>query len=142
MTVNFYFEHPVTLKERTRLKLFIGSVFKSEKRNAKEITYIFCSDEYLLNMNQQFLKHDYYTDIITFDLSDSDKAPKSAEIYISVERIKDNARIQAVPMKLELHRVIIHGILHLCGHKDKSAIQKKRMRTLENKYLAKYNPVG
>ncbi|MFM9635026.1 rRNA maturation RNase YbeY, partial [Streptomyces galilaeus] len=78
------------------------------------IHYIFCSDAYLLAINQQFLNHDYYTDIISFDLSVSDKI--SAEIYISLERIKDNAQKMGVPYKKELLRVIIHGALHLCGY--------------------------
>ncbi len=138
MTVNFYFEQPVTLKERGRLKLFIGSVFKAEKKKARDITYVFCSDEYLLNMNRQFLKHDYYTDIITFDLGDSKTDPIIAEIYISYDRVKENARMLAVPINQELHRVIIHGVLHLCGYKDKSPLQKKLMRSKENLYLGKY----
>ena len=138
MTVNFYFEQPVTLKERGRLKLFIDSVFKAEKKKAKAIAYIFCSDEYLLNMNRQFLKHDYYTDIITFDMRDSKTDPVIAEIYISADRVKENARTLAVPINQELHRVIFHGVLHLCGYKDKSPLQKKLMRSRENMYLVKY----
>ena len=73
MTINFYFEQPLTLKERNRLRLFIESIFRAEKTKAKTITYIFCSDKYLLHINRQFLKHDYYTDIITFDLSETIK---------------------------------------------------------------------
>ena len=138
MTVNFYFEQPVSLKQRNRLKIFIGSIFRLEKKKAKSITYILCSDEYLLGINKQFLKHDYYTDIITFDLSDSKTDPKTAEVYISVDRVKDNARIQGLPVNQELHRVIFHGILHLCGYKDKSPGQKKLMNAKENFYLRKY----
>ncbi|MEP7163099.1 MAG: rRNA maturation RNase YbeY [Ferruginibacter sp.] len=138
MTVNFYFEKPATLKERNRLKTFIASIFKKEKKDANTISYIFCSDVYLLNINRQFLKHDYYTDIITFNLTNSSADPTIAEIYISIDRVKDNARIQGVHIRQELHRVIIHGVLHLCGFKDKSALQKKIMRSQEDNYLRSY----
>ena len=138
MTINFYFEQPVTLKQRTRLKIFIGSVFRVEKKKASAITYIFCSDEHLLNMNRQFLKHNYYTDIITFDLSNSKTDPKIADIYISADRVRENARTNSVSLAQELHRVIIHGVLHLCGYKDRSMSQKKIMRSKEEQYLKKY----
>ena len=138
MTINFYFEQAVTLTQRARLKTFIGSVFKSEKKRAKTISFIFCSDKYLLNLNSKFLQHDYYTDIITFDLTNSQTDSKIAEIYISIDRIKDNARLRDVHIKQELHRVIFHGILHLCGYKDKSGPQKKLMRAKEDIYLRKY----
>ena len=138
MAINFYFEQPVTLKQRNQLKLFIGSVFKTEKKMPAAISYIFCSDEYLLNINRQFLKHDYYTDIITFVLSDSKTGPQIAEIYISVDRVKDNANTLAVPLTQELHRVIFHGALHLCGYKDKTTGQKTLMRSKEDLYLRKY----
>ena len=138
MTVNFYFEKSVTLNQRNQLKTFIASIFKKEKKSAKRISYIFCSDEYLLNINRQFLKHDYYTDIITFDLTNSPADPKIAEIYISIDRVKDNARLQGVHIRQELHRVIIHGALHLCGYKDKVKLDVKAMRAREDFYLNKF----
>jgi probable rRNA maturation factor len=101
------------------------------------LNYIFCTDEYLLQVNRDFLQHDYYTDIITFDLSDTSKRV-SGEIYISVDRVKDNALTQGVSFTEELHRVIFHGALHLCGYKDKKPAEVKAMRSAEDKYLELY----
>jgi probable rRNA maturation factor len=91
----------------------------------------------LLNLNQQFLKHDFYTDIITFDLSTTGKA-KEGEIYISIDRVRDNAKKLNTSFNKELHRVIFHGALHLCGYKDKNKIQQQEMRKWENYYLELY----
>lgn len=99
-----------------------------------DIQYIFCSDEYLLEINRSFLQHDYFTDIITFDLSEK-KAELCSEIYISIPRVKDNARSFGVSFQNELHRVMAHGILHLCGFKDKTAKQEKEMRNAEDEAL-------
>lgn len=101
------------------------------------MTYIFCSDEYLLNINKAHLQHDYYTDIITFDLSVS-KSETIGEIYISIDRVRDNAANLKVSIKEELHRVIFHGALHLCGYKDKTPKHEKEMRRAEDKYLSMY----
>lgn len=125
------------LKERGRLKLAIEKLFVREKRVLDNISYIFCSDEHLLEMNRQFLKHDFYTDVITFDLSFSANEIVG-EVYVSVDRIKDNAKSIGVSFKEELHRVIFHGALHLCGYKDKSPVDAKIMRAKEDKYLKKY----
>lgn len=135
--VCFFFEHSkFSLQKRTELKVFIESLFKKEKKNLSSINYIFCSDKKLLEINQQFLNHDYYTDIITFDLSESDST--QAEIYISVDRVKDNAKTIGTSFKSELHRVIFHGALHLCGYKDKSKAEALEMRGMEGYYLNKY----
>jgi len=125
-----------SLKNRVILKLFIESIFKKEKRPLSSINYIFCSDKRLLEINRQFLKHDYYTDIITFDLSDTNAI--HAEVYISIERVKENATTLKASFKSELHRVIFHGALHLCGYKDKSDTEKKKMRQKEDVYLSCY----
>lgn len=101
------------------------------------INYIFCSDAYLLSMNRRYLKHDYYTDIITFDMSPN-SIQLDAEIYISGERVKDNAKGLKVLLSEELLRVMFHGILHLCGYSDKGKRQKIKMRRREDHYLAKY----
>ena len=138
MAINFYFEKQINLKNRKGLKLFIASIFKREERGLSSLAYIFCSDEYLLKMNMQYLSHDYYTDIISFDLSESKRSPTCGEVYISVERVKENAKINSVPMEDELHRVVFHGALHLCGYKDKTQPQKIQMRGKENYYLKKY----
>ena len=126
-----------SLSERTRLKSFIANLFKKEGQKLDDIRYIFCSDDYLLEINQQHLQHDYYTDIITFDLSEPGK-PINAEIYISVDRVRDNARQFKTSLKNELHRVIFHGALHLCGYKDKTSKDQAVMRKMEDKNLAKY----
>ncbi|HKP31778.1 MAG TPA: rRNA maturation RNase YbeY [Chitinophagaceae bacterium] len=107
-----------------------------EKRKCSSLTYIFCSDKYLLAINRQFLKHDYYTDIITFDLS-SDKKSVIGEIYISTQRVRANAKELKLPIKDELLRVMIHGALHLCGYKDKSKTDKLAMRSREDYYIRK-----
>jgi len=98
---------------------------------------IFCSDEYLLNVNRTFLQHDYYTDIITFPLDETDKKTV-AEIYISIDRVKENAASENVTFENELQRVIFHGVLHLCGFKDKTKAQSQLMRQMENQWLAEF----
>jgi rRNA maturation RNase YbeY len=135
--INFNFLKDISLRERARLKTFLPSLFKKEKKQLTEIRYIFCSDDYLLEINKQYLQHDYYTDIITFDLSEPGQ-PINAEIYISVDRVRDNARNFHTSLKRELHRVIFHGALHLCGYKDKSQEEEKTMRKKEDKYLELY----
>ena len=136
-TIQFNFLEPVSLKDRTRLRQFLVSLFKKEGKKLGDLQYIFCSDDYLLDINRQYLNHDYYTDIITFDLSEKGH-PINAEIYISVDRVQDNAREYGNSIKKELHRVIFHGALHLCGYKDKTAAQQKEMRQMEEQYLSKY----
>ena len=138
MAISFFFENArVTLTDRKRLKSFISRLFKSHQREVYSLSYIFCSDKYLLEINQKFLKHDYYTDIITFDLSETPKQV-IAEVYISVDRVKDNARALGVSVKKELHRVIFHGALHLCGYKDKTVKDKGIMRLEEDRNLHSY----
>ena len=136
--VQFYFlDRNPALKERTRLKLFIEKLFTSEKMKLGNLSYIFCSDEHLLTINNDFLKHDFYTDVITFDLSSS-KNEIEGEVYLSVDRIKDNAKQLGVSFKEELHRVIFHGALHLCGYKDKKKEEALIMPSKENNYLKRY----
>ena len=123
----------IALKNKTGLKTFIFSVFKREKKRVASINYIFCSDQYLLQINKDFLQHDYYTDIITFDLSD--KNAIVGEIYISVDRVKDNANVQGTSFSNELLRVMFHGVLHLCGYGDKTKSEITVMRQKEDYYL-------
>ena len=113
--------------------LTVSELLTKESYNLGEISVVFCSDDYLLNMNKQYLNHDYYTDIITFDYSDNRIV--SGDLFISFDRVKENASIYAVPINYELCRVIYHGILHLCGYKDKSEEEKIAMRGKENEYL-------
>ena len=135
--VRFFFEHKkFSLEKRAELKAFIEYLFKREKKKLSSINYVFCSDKRLLEINRQFLNHDFYTDIITFDLSESDST--QAEIYISVDRVKDNAKSLGTSFKSELHRAIFHGALHLCGYKDKTQAEQLKMRQKEAFYLSRY----
>lgn len=136
--VNFYFlDRRPALKDRTRLKRFIEKVFVAEKKTLGSLSYIFCSDNHLLNINKDFLKHDFFTDVITFDLS-SGKGNIEGEVYLSTDRIKENAKELGVSFKEELHRVMFHGALHLCGYKDKKQSDIKTMRAMEDKHLKSY----
>ena len=138
MLVQFYIaDTKITLKERTKLKGFIISIFLKEGKKINYINYIFCSDEYLLSINREFLKHDYYTDIITFNLSGI-QDPINGEVYVSIDRIRENAKNLQVSIKSEFHRVVFHGALHLCGYKDKKRADKQLMRKQEDKYLNSY----
>ena len=132
--VYFFFEHKkFKLENRSGLKKFIETLFKKEKKQLGSLNYIFCSDKSLLEINQEFLNHNYYTDILSFDLSDSKLT--EAEIYISIDRVKENARNLGISFKSELLRVIFHGALHLCGLGDKTSIEKKKIREKEDYYL-------
>ena len=138
MTIQFFFlQKNISLTNRTSLKTFINSIFKMERRKLESLTYIFCSDEYLLEINKAHLKHNYYTDIITFDFSYTENAI-TGEIYISTDRVRDNASNLDVSIKEELHRVIFHGALHLCGYKDNTTKDAKDMRAAEDRCLNNY----
>jgi probable rRNA maturation factor len=137
VSVQFHFLVPGTLPDREVLKKFILSIFKKEKKILGALTIIFCSDDYLLGLNRQFLQHDFYTDILSFPLSGS-KEPLIAEIYISLDRVRENAKSSGTSLREELHRVIFHGVLHFCGYKDKSGRDKDKMRLMEDKYLNAY----
>ncbi len=136
--VYFYYpEKKYRIEDRCGLKQAISELFWTERREVGRINYIFCSDEYLLLINRQYLNHDYYTDIITFDLS-SDPANVVSDIYVSVDRVSENAKTLGIPRSRELVRVIFHGALHLCGYKDKSRNDISVMRRKENYYLKQY----
>lgn len=126
-------EIPLFLNEE-KLQKELLKLTDNEKQSLGEITVIFCSDEYLLKINQEYLKHDYYTDIITFDYSETSVV--SGDLFISIERIKENAETEKTTFECEINRVIIHGVLHLCGYKDKSKEEEKLMREKENFYLS------
>jgi rRNA maturation RNase YbeY len=132
----FYQDVHFNLKSRNELKNYIRSIFKKEGKKLDSINYIFSTDKVLLEINRKYLKHDFYTDIITFDLSDNEFV--LAEIYISIDRIRENARNLGISFKSELHRVIFHGVLHLCGYKDKNKNEKNKMKGKEEFYLALY----
>jgi probable rRNA maturation factor len=136
--VNFFYQEvQFSFTNRVELKVFINKLFKSEKCRLSNLNIIFCTDEALLQINCDFLQHDYYTDIITFPINQA-KASIEAELYISIDRVKDNAKAATVSFKEELHRVIFHGCLHLAGYNDKSSQQIKKMREREDHYLRLY----
>ena len=132
----FFQDVKISLDNRAGLKSHLQSIFKTEGRKLDSLNCIFCTDKALLAINRQYLKHDYYTDIITFDLSETGSV--QGEIYISVDRVKENARKLGVSFKSELHRVIFHGILHLCGYRDKNKLEKAQIRAKEDFYLSKF----
>jgi rRNA maturation RNase YbeY len=134
MAISFNFiETKDVVSQKNKVKSWIKSV--AEKRGFKvgEISYIFCSDDYLLDINKTYLKHDFYTDIITFDYTDAKKI--SGDLYISIDRVRDNAQELNLGFEQELHRVIIHGVLHLLGLKDKTEEEAKEMRKAEEECL-------
>jgi rRNA maturation RNase YbeY len=115
--------------------LSLTSLVKEEGKLLGDVYVIFVSDDYLLEINQSYLNHDYYTDIITFDYCEQNVI--SGDLFISVDRVRENADVFNVDFGTELHRVIIHGVLHLCGYKDKTEDDEEVMRKMENKYLNK-----
>lgn len=123
-------------KGKAKLKRFIPELFSDNALILESITFIFCSDEYLLDLNRQFLQHDYYTDILTFDLSTEQSV--IGEIYISIDRVKENAKTEQISFQDELLRIIFHGVLHLCDFGDKTPPEKKKMTSKENDALAKF----
>ena len=127
----------LVLKDKLLLRTFLAGIFSQEGRSFEAISYIFCSDEYLLQMNIEYLKHNTYTDILTFTLSET-SLPIISDIYISVERVSENASKLSIPFETELRRVMIHGVLHLCGYEDHTPELKKAMRDREDYYLAQY----
>lgn len=133
--ISYNYECDFELKNDEKYSLWLSSVIKEEGFNEGEINYIFCDDEYLLKLNKEFLQHDTLTDIISFDYTLGKKI--NGDIYISVERVKENAEEFNEPFLNELSRVMVHGVLHYCGFKDKSEKDEQLMRTKENYYISK-----
>lgn len=128
------FQYP----RKAALKKYLLQLALEEGKSIGDLSYVFCSDDYLLGINQQFLQHNTYTDIITFDLAELAGGPIMGEVYISVDRVAENAALFGVPVEEELTRVIFHGLLHLCCYKDKTKPQQKRMREAEDRHLAAF----
>jgi len=124
------------LKDKSRLKIWLNKVLSIEKKQIGELNYMFASDEFVLEQNKLFLKHNTYTDIITFHNKEGKNL--NGDILISVDRVKENADKLQIPFEEELRRVMVHGVLHLCGYKDKSPGDIKKMRVMENKALKLY----
>ena len=121
------------VRESRKIKSVIKKIISDTERKEGEIRFIFTSDEKILDINREFLKHNYFTDIITFDYDEGNTV--SGEIYISIDTVRENSEIYRKRFNDEIHRVIFHGILHLCGFKDKSEPEQKKMRYMEEKYL-------
>jgi len=132
--IRFFFQtSSINLSKRKKLKAFINTMLRQESKLIVSLNCIFCSDKYLLEVNRKYLLHNYYTDIITFELSENEG--NIGEIYISSDRVRENAKIYNNTINQELLRVIFHGILHLCGYNDKTEKGKKTMTSKEGYYL-------
>ncbi len=127
------------LPQKKKVRFIIDSIFANEGFFLGTLNIVFCSDSYLLKINKNFLNHDFYTDIITFDLSEDSSEIIVGEVYISIDRVKENALTLGLPFKEELLRVIFHGALHLCGYKDKKKGEIAEMRKQEETYLRLLN---
>ena len=131
--VEIYFEETEILDLNSEFfVLWLSKVCFEEGQELGDLTFVFCSDAYLLEVNKKHLDHDFYTDIITFDYTDE---VVSGDLFISIDRVRENAISNTVTFNKELHRVIVHGVLHLLGYGDKDDIEKIKMRSLEDKYL-------
>ena len=126
------------LREKRKVAAWLKMVAEQEGYTLGDVTYIFCSSEVHRKMNVDFIGHDYFTDIITFDYSELEEGVVSGDIFIDVETVADNARIYGVTARQEMLRVVVHGVLHLCGQKDKDPEDEKEMHRKEDKYLAMY----
>jgi len=135
--IDFNYETEFTLENEVAISNWISDVIISEDKKLGEINYIFCDDEYLLKINQEHLQHDYYTDIISFDYTIGNEI--SGDMFISIDRVKDNAVEFNVAFDDELKRVIVHGVLHYCGYKDKSEADEFLMRSKEDEKLAMFH---
>ena len=133
----FYFNEDISfqLDDEESASQWISSVIEKEDFRLQSLNYIFCSDNYLLQINKEYLSHDYFTDIITFDQSETPNTIEG-DIFISIDRVQENADQLQKPFKDELYRVMIHGVLHMMGYEDKSDIQKEQMRKKEEACLS------
>ena len=137
MNIQFIYQVPhFKLKKTSAIKKWLKEAIHSEKKLCGKIIFTFVSDKEILKINKEFLKHNSYTDIITFDYSEGKKI--NAEVFISAERVGENAAKLKVSYDEEIRRVMVHGILHLCGFKDKKVKDKKEMRKMEEKYLKNF----
>lgn len=134
--INYFSEDRDTPALAHKTISWLTKIAESNNKSITEINYIFCSDDYLLKVNQDYLNHDYYTDIITFDNSDEDDDTLESDIFISIDRVEENAITNKASFQSELLRVMSHGLLHLCGFKDKSEEESQEMRKQENLCLS------
>lgn len=135
--INFFNQDlSYTLKQKKCIREWIKATAENEGKTIGEITYMFGSDDFILETNRQYLQHDYLTDIITFDYCEENIL--NGDIAISLERVRENAKTYKVSVEKELLRVLIHGILHLCGYKDKSKKEEAEMRSKEDFYIQEF----
>ena len=132
--ISFHSVGKFSLDNESDIEVFINTLAQEESRKVGDITFIFCDDTYLHKINLEFLDHDTYTDVVTFDYSVGNEL--ISEIYISTERVKENAKKYRETFQNEIRRVMIHGVLHLCGYTDKLTEDKRIMRDKENHYLS------
>jgi rRNA maturation RNase YbeY len=135
--ISFNYENDFELSNEEQLSNWISRVIASEEKKEGEISYIFCDDDYLLNLNEQYLNHDTLTDIISFDYSMGNEI--HGDIFISTERVKDNATDFKVSFEEELKRVMVHGVLHYCGYKDKTEEDEALMRSKEDEKIKMFH---
>lgn len=135
--VSFRFSKRIKIPQSGVLRHFIAEIFKKENTPLEFIAYEFCSDKKILQVNQQFLNHDYYTDIITFELNERGE-PVQANVFISVDTVLSNSQLLGVDFLQELYRVIFHGALHLTGYNDKTEKERRVMRKMEKQYIDEY----
>lgn len=135
--ITFQNEGKILKGQKQQIKASIKTIAHDFGKKLGSVNYVFMSDEELLKVNQDVLKHDYYTDIITFDYSENNKI--DCEILISLDRVRENSAKFAQPFSTELLRVMLHGILHVVGFRDKSKNEKEEMRKMENQYIKKHN---
>ena len=128
-------DYDFEIEQEDKTAKWIEGIIKNEKFVLVDLNYIFCSDEYLLKINKEYLDHDTFTDIITFDNSEAGSEIEG-DIFISIPRVIENAKTYETTFELELHRVLVHGVLHLMGHGDKTVDEKQRMRKSEDYYLS------
>ena len=127
------------LSQKAAAKKWLTAQAKAEGHDMGDLNYVFCSDEYVLQVNRDHLNHDYYTDIITFDNREFEDDPIEGDIFISVDRVADNAAQLGVSAEQEMRRVLAHGLLHLCGYGDKTEADQAVMRSKEDEWLAVFN---
>ncbi len=135
--ISFNYENEFELQNEDQISTWISSVILSENKKEGDINYIFCDDDYLLNLNEQYLDHDTLTDIISFDYSVGNEL--HGDIFISIERVRENAQDFNVTFEEELKRVLVHGVLHYCGYKDKSEEDEQLMRSKEDEKIKMFH---
>lgn len=140
-SINFFFEDVRPFKQKKKpIKKYVKSLILNELYVLGELSVIFCSDRYLLNINKQYLNHDYYTDIVTFNYVEDSVI--SGDLFISLDRVRENAETFETKFVVELYRVVFHGVLHLIGYNDKTDAEKMQMRQKEDYYLSEVDFSG